>query len=188
MTITQCPWKTCHKLGTMLCLLGFSTFLNNMTQIIATELPNKWCKVTLNSRNPDFCLLGSCQFCTTQLPLTVFYCLIADLIACFLRWWYVSRQKTSRPPPSLPQQQNNGPTKFCCLFFLASLDMARRRALVLLNCCIIIAVFQKCLITKLLYFKNTLLQNCSISKMTYYKIAVFQNCLIPKLPYQDNKV
>ena len=25
MIITQCPWKTCHKLGTMLCLLGFST-------------------------------------------------------------------------------------------------------------------------------------------------------------------
>ena len=42
-----------------------------MAQVITTESPNEWCKLTLNSGKPDVCLLASCQICPPKLPLTV---------------------------------------------------------------------------------------------------------------------
>ena len=35
--------------------------VDNMAQVIKTEHLNKWCKVTVNNRKPDLCLLVSCQ-------------------------------------------------------------------------------------------------------------------------------
>ena len=59
--------------------------MDNMAQIVAIEPSNKMCRHIFNCREPDLCLLTSCQLCPPKLPFVVppllnciFNCLLAQ--------------------------------------------------------------------------------------------------------------
>ena len=103
-----------------------------MAQVLSTEPPCKWCKVTLNNKKADFCLLASCKFCPPRLQVI----LIADLIACMLKRavCVLTRDQSTPTPSRKTEEYLSSQILLLDKIILmtipsASLDMAERRAL-----------------------------------------------------------
>ena len=60
--------------------------VDNMAQIVAIEPSNKMCRHIFNSREPDLCLLTSCQLCPPKLPFVV-PSLLNCIFNCLLAQW-----------------------------------------------------------------------------------------------------
>ena len=110
--------------------------MDNMAQIVAIEPSNKICRHIFNCREPDLCLLTSCQLCPPKLPFVVppllnciFNCLLAQWGSVGLDQGPVHSYPTLPSSRKVIQPNLLLDTQTLLPVFSANLDIVERRAL-----------------------------------------------------------
>ena len=110
--------------------------VDHMAQIVAIEPSNKMCRHIFNCREPDLCLLTSCQLCPPKLPFVV-PPLLKCIFNCLLAQWGsvgLDQGPVHPYPPCLAAEKWSNQlllldTRTLLPVFSANLDIAKRRAL-----------------------------------------------------------